>query len=67
MNLELQAKISSWRQKAAVGEMTEDEMREAIRFLREGRVAALNASKPGRAKAAQAPAADDMLSELGDL
>lgn len=64
--LELQAKITSWRLRAAEGTLTLDEMKEAIRHLRAGRVSAVAASAAAkRHKAVVAiPSADDMLSDL---
>lgn len=71
VNLELSAKISSWRLKAADGTLTLDEMKEAITHLRAGRVAAASAARASagsRKKAAVAiPAAADMLNELENL
>lgn len=66
---ELQAKIASWRLKAADGTLSLDEMREAIKYLRAGRVQAANASAASKRKAAIAviPSADDMLSDLEGL
>lgn len=71
--LELQAKITSWRLKAADGTLTLDEMKEGITFLRAGRLNAATAaaaskktSASGKKKSA-APAQEDMLSELEDL
>jgi hypothetical protein len=64
--LELQAKISVWRQRSREGTLTQDEMKEAILALRAGRVAAMQASSTAKRKRAIAaiPSADDMLSEL---
>lgn len=67
-SVELQAKIAVWRAKAVEGTLTQEEMKEAIIIMREGRKSA-GASGEGttrRAKAKAAiPSADDMLSELG--
>ena len=67
--LELQAKIADWRLKAATGELTLEEMKEAIRFLRAGReAAAVSPSAALRKKAiAVIPSAEDLLSELDGL
>ena len=68
--LELQAKIASWRLRAAEGTLTLDEMKEAIIFLRAGRTAAsvaAQATKRTAAKKGPAPSQDDMLDELAGL
>ena len=67
--LELQAKISSWRLRAAENSLTIEEMREAVKYLRAGRVAAANASAATKRKKAIAeiPYASDMLNELENL
>ncbi len=67
--LELQAKIASWRLRAAEGTLTLDEMKEAILHLRAGRVQAANASAASKRKKAivAIPSAGDMLSELEGL
>lgn len=67
--IELQQKIANWRRKAAEGTLTLDDMKEAILHLRQGRVAAANASAASKRKKAIAeiPAAADMLSELEGL
>tara|TARA_R110000868_G_scaffold544_2_gene4017 strand:+ start:208 stop:423 length:216 start_codon:yes stop_codon:yes gene_type:complete len=64
---ELQSKIASWRKRAAVGELSLEEMREAISWLRQGRVAAASAAPARSRKRSEAPAAADMLDELGAL
>jgi len=64
--LDLQSKISAWRLKAADGTLTEAEMKEAITYLRAGRVSAI-ASTAKKSVKAIAPVADDMLSELDGL
>jgi hypothetical protein len=66
---ELQQKIAGWRQKALDGTITIEEQREALKLMREGRLAAAQASAAGkRAKAkAAVPNADDLLSELDDI
>ena len=67
--LELQAKISSWRLRAADGSLTLDEMKEAILHLRAGRVTAAAASATAKRKKAivEIPKADDLLSEMEGL
>ena len=67
---ELQSKLFAWRQKAAAGTLSIEEMREAIALLREGRSAAQTAGREAAASkraSSKAPArsADDLLSELG--
>lgn len=67
---EMQSKITAWRHRAADGKLSLDEMKEAVKFLRAGRVAAASsaipASKRAAAKAA-IPSAESMLDELGDI
>jgi hypothetical protein len=67
--LELQAKIASWRLRAADGTLTLEEMREAILHLRAGRVSAQAASATAKRKKAIAeiPKAADLLDELEGL
>ena len=69
MSPELQASISIWRQKAANGTLTQDEMKKAILALRADRVGAQIASdKSRRAKAkVEIPSAQSLLDELGGL
>ena len=66
MSPELQSKISVWRQKAVNGNLTLDEMREAIAALRADRVGASIASTTSRAAKVKAPPpnAADLLGEL---
>ncbi len=66
---ELQQKIQVWRQKSLDGTITIEEQREALKLMREGRLAAAQASAAGkRAKAkAAVPNADDLLNELDDI
>lgn len=66
MSPELQSKIAVWRQKAVNGNLTLDEMKEAIAALRADRVGAAVASTTSRASKVKAPApnAADLLSEL---
>ena len=67
VSAELQQKISLWRLRAAEGALTRDEMKEAVRALREGRANAQAASDSSVRKRAVAaiPHADDLLKELG--
>ncbi len=68
MSPEIQAKIAEWRDKAQRGVLSVDEMREAIRLLREDRVtAAQTASRAKKAATAAIPSADDLLAELGGI
>lgn len=66
---QMQANIAVWRQKALEGILSMEEMREAIKLLREDRLNALQASAGAKRKKATAiiPDADDLLKELGDL
>ena len=67
--LDMQAKITEWRQKALSNELTLDEMKEAIKYLRAGRAAAIATSATATKKKAKAeiPHADDLLAELDGL
>jgi len=67
--LDLQAKIALWRQRAATGDLTEEEMREAVRYLREGRLAAATSAAAAKRKRAIAaiPSAADLLGGMEDL
>lgn len=67
--LELQSKIANWRLRAAEKTLTLEEMKEAIIYLRAGRVnAASSVAATKRKKAiAAVPSADDMLSDLEGL
>jgi plasmid rolling circle replication initiator protein Rep len=64
---EIQSKIAVWRQKALDGTLTLEEMKEAVKLMREGRVSAASASDSSRRKTAKAEikSADEMLDELG--
>jgi uncharacterized protein YnzC (UPF0291/DUF896 family) len=57
-------RIAYLRQKAAMGELTDEEVKEAINFLRGERLA-MPPSKTSAKKAAAAINVDDMLGELG--
>lgn len=68
---EMQSKIAAWRLRAAEGTLTQEEMKEVIITLRQGRLAAGQAAKTTAAKRkkafAEIPVAGDMLSEIEDL
>lgn len=65
---EVQMQITLWRQQAAEGTLTQDELRKAILVLRETRMtAAQSTPQSKRAKAKiEIPSADDLLARLGD-
>lgn len=70
--MEFQSKVQGWRERAARGELTQDEMREAIRLLREMRGAlpspgASSSSSGSGSKRKPKPAIDGqaLLDELG--
>lgn len=67
--LELQAKIANWRIRADTSELTLDEMKEAIVYLRAGRLAAAAQTTAAKVKKAKAviPSADEMLDDLEGL
>ena len=69
--LELQAKIASWRERAAAGTLTIEEMKEAIIHLRAGRLGAAQTVQRAAATRKKAiaviPSQDDMLAELDGL
>jgi hypothetical protein len=73
ISAELQSKISSWRLRAASGELTIEEMREAVIHLRAGRLSAAQAAAATKrtsasgAKKSVAPAQADLLAELEGL
>ncbi len=71
VSYELQSKIAGWRLRAARGELTLEEMKEAVIFLRSDRMAAAKASTATAAKRkkafAEIPSQADMLDELGGL
>lgn len=66
--LELQAKIASWRLRAAEGTLTLDEMKEAITHLRAGRLSAASAAATAKrttsTKRTVIANSDDLLNEL---
>lgn len=63
VSLEHMTKVADWRQRAREGTLTQDEMREAITFLRAERVA-MPAAKTTKAKVINT---SDLLSELENL
>ena len=69
--LDLQAKIATWRIRSAEGTLTLDEMKEAIIFLRAGRLGAAQTAQKAAATRKKAiaaiPSQDDMLAELDGL
>jgi hypothetical protein len=69
MTPEMMSQITVWRQKAAEGTLTLEEMRQAILALRgDRRGAAVASEKSRKAKAPKAEVrADDLLSELEGL
>ena len=69
MNPEINQRIALLRGKIADGSITEEEMKEGVKILREGRIsAAYSAEATKRKKAiAAVPAAADMLDELENL
>lgn len=66
---QLQARVTIWRARAAAGDLPESEMIEAVRAIREGRLAAAETAKASKAKASKVaiPLADDLLDELDKL
>ncbi len=62
-------KLAEYRRKAADNTITLEEMREAVKFMRQGRLAAAATSANARTKKAAAPAvnADNLLAELEGL
>jgi hypothetical protein len=63
---ELQSKIMLWRHKASEGTLTTEEMREAVKAMRQDRLAA-GAAVGTRKSKGPMKSADDLLSELGNL
>jgi len=65
--LDTQIKIDKWRDKARAGTLSTDDMREALKALREDRVTASSVSAKSRTAKAKAKAgvdSDDLLSQL---
>ncbi len=67
----LQSKIAGWRQRAAEGTLTKEEMIEAVKLLRAGRISSAQAAGAAAAKRKVAireiPKAGDLLDELEGL
>ena len=62
---EMQIKLAGWREKARRGELTQEEMREAISALREDRSRAVTAGVATKTRAAKKVVnSDDLLAEL---
>jgi len=63
-----QSKIALWRQKAQEGTLSEEEMLEAVRIIRAGRMSAAVATEKAtsrkKAAAVAAPSGDDLLGEM---
>lgn len=68
-SIDTQSRIAQLRAKSLSGELTREEMKEAIKLMRGDRQYAARASDSSKRKVAKAaiPDADDMLKELGDL
>ena len=66
MNPELQSKIEVWKRQAAEGALSEAQMLEVVRALREGRMGAAIASEVSRKSKAKAAPVDgnDLLGEM---
>ena len=63
---DIHAKIQLYRQKAREGTLTQEEVKEALIYLRQGRAAAAATSATSRAKKAPINS-DALLDELGGL
>lgn len=65
---EVQSRLQQLRDKARLGTLTQDEMREAIVALREDRTRAVTTQAASKTrKAAAKPNSDDLLNELDNL
>jgi hypothetical protein len=66
MSPELAAKFSLWRAREAVGQLTDEDMAEIVKAIRQDRIGAAAASEGARRKVAKAaiPNADDLLDGL---
>lgn len=60
-SLPLQAKVDVWRQKAIAGTLSDDDLREAIRAIREDRVTAAALGAKTRATKAPPRSAEELL------
>ena len=66
LDVPLSVKLEEWRQKAAAGTITTEEMRECIQAIRQGRVSAATVS--AKSRAAKAPiAVGDLEDEIDNL
>ena len=63
---ETQNKLTEWREKAKEGRLTQEEMKEAIILLRQGRFSACFAGKAAKSKAVvpDLPSAEQLIEEL---
>lgn len=63
---EITAKLNLWRDKAKDGVLTQEEMKEAIVLMRQGRYSACFASKAARAKklVEELPTAEQLIEEI---
>lgn len=69
---DINARVAVWREKARNNQLTQDEMKEAIQFLRQGRTSASAANEKTRERKATARAkanvnSEDLLSELDNI
>lgn len=69
---EMSAKIASWRMRSQDGTLSVEEMKEAIIYLRAGRLAAASSASASKSRAAKkpsvaAPSADSLLGDLADM
>lgn len=64
---ELTNQISIWRQKAMDGSLTLDEMREAIRLMRAGRLSAIEAQRVSKRARPAPKSAEELLGEISQL
>jgi len=62
---QVQSQISIYRQKAIEGTLTLDDMKTAIKMLREGRETAQSAAKASKSKSKAPVNVDNLLGELG--
>lgn len=60
-------KLATYRRKAADGTISLDEMREAVKLMRQGRLAAAQNAKSASRKSSAPVNSDDLLSELDGL
>lgn len=65
----LQQRIAIWRQKAATGDLSLEDCQEAVKLLREGRMAAAQAAQSTKRAAAKKaiPSADTLFGGIEDL